>query len=524
MTLLSYAAAVALSTILFFALRLYPIWRQREQGCDAFNILLCAEAIRRDRRLPPRIPDLFILEEPEQWYPPVFLALCALVPSGWLRRRYWLFNQIIDLANAALLFAAVALLTDNPWLAAGAMLIYGMCAGLVQEFAALTTRPLGLLVLNLLMLIGLLAMYDRAWLPAALVAGVVLVYAHKLSAQQAWLTLPTVFVATGQWIWAALLPAMYAAAFLVWRRGFREMIRGHAAIVRFWDRNWPLLGAHAVRQSPVYGDGGKTRRDHYAAWPGGAPLAFAKETLHQSYFILPAAVGVGSWLLGSDLGAALPEGLLPMLAAWTGSVYAMAALTHFVLPLRGLGLGRQYIKFAIVPNLCLTAVLLSVDWSATMLTATAVALALTVRQYVLVGRNLRQAGGLQATGSLSEDLRRLLELLRREEGARTLVLPVHLCDLVAHATRRPVYWGTHGQCFDHRLEQFFPVLRQPLAHFIADGRLNRLLLDTRYVSASELGIGDENRIAASGSYALYRLTPAPVESQATDVRLADKVH
>ena len=502
----AYVACALAGAAAFLALRLYPIWRQREQGCDAFNILLCAEAIRRECRLPPRVPDLFILEDEEQWYPPVFLALCALLPQGWLRRRYWLFNQLVDSANGALLFAAVALLTESPWLAGSALLVYAICAGLVQEFAVLTTRPLGLLVLNLLVLAGALAMQDSLWLIAALGCGILLVYAHKLSAQQAWLTLPVIFAATGAWVWTVLLPGMYAAAFLVWPRGFRRVIEGHIAIVRFWQRNWPLLGAHAVRQSPVYGDGGKTRRDFYAAWPKGAPLRFAKETLHQNYFVVPAAVGVLEGLVGGTAVGRAEGAVVVVLMAWIASVYAMAALTHFVTGLRGLGLGRQYVKFALLPSLCLIAVVLAQQPVLVTPVVALAALLLALRQYLLVARSLRgSAEEPQSSGQKSEALSELLAQLRRDDTARVLVLPVYLCDLVAYETRRPVYWGTHGQCFDERLERFFPVLRHPIADYAADGRLNRLLLDTRYAKPEELDLPPGDLMVEAGPFALYRL-------------------
>ena len=504
--------AAAISAVLFFSLRLYPIWPQREQGCDAFNILLCAEAIRRDRRVPARVPDLFILEDAEQWYPPVFLALCALMPQAWLRRRYWLFNQLVDFVNAALLFAAVALLTASPWLACGAVLVYAISAGLVQEFAALTTRPLGLLVLNLLILAGILAMQDPVWLPAALVCGVLLIYAHKLSTQQAWLTLPVIFAATGAWVWAVLLPGMYAIAFAIWPRGFAKLMRSHAAIVRFWHRNWRLLGAHAVRQSPVYGDGGGTRRDFYAAWPNGAPIKFVKETLHQNYFVVPAAVGVLERLWSATGAAPALDAPMLVMAAWIVSVYAMAGLTHFILPLRGLGLGRQYVKFALVPGFALTAMMIADHSGPVLLATTAVALLLAGRQYLLAVRALRRPDALESTGEVSDALAELLDQLRDDETARTLVLPVYLCDLVAYETRRPVYWGSHGQCFDDRFEQFFPVLRERIAHYVEDGALTRLLLDTRYASGAELALPDGDLMAEAGPYALYRLRPASAQS------------
>jgi hypothetical protein len=484
---------------LFLALRLYPIWPSRFQGCDAYNILLCAETVRRTRRLPPRLPGLFLLEDEAQWYPPVFFVLCALVPQGWLRHRYWLLNQLVDLANAGLLYGVVVAATASPVAGLAAIVAYAMMAGLVQEFAALTTRPLGLLVLNLLLLTGHLATQDARWLPLALACGVLLVYGHKLSAQQAWFALPALALATGSWAWAALLPGMYLAAFLAWPRGFRHVIAGHVAIVRFWSRNWLLLGAHMVRQSPVYGDGA-TRTDFYAAWPGGAPLRFAKETLHQNYFLLPAGVA-----LATDLAAGGLSPLDATLAVWIASVYGAAAAIHFVPVLRGIGLGRQYVKFALLPSLMASAeaAVLAPSWP--FWAALAAAVLLTVRQYALVVRAMRAPSAANASGLRAPELDRLLGRLAGDAEARILALPVQLCDLVAYATRRPVYWGTHAQVFDARLEEFFPVLRRRLEDYAAEAGLNRLLLDTRYATPEQLGLDAPDMIERAGDYALYRL-------------------
>lgn len=508
--MIAFFASAVIAVAAFLSLRLYPIWRQREQGCDAFNILLCAEAIRRDKRFPARIPDLFILEEAEQWYPPLFLVLCALLPQGWLKRRYWLFNQLIDLCNAALLFTLTAIYTASPWLACAAVLIYAICAGLVLEFAVLTTRPLGLLVVNLLIVTAALSVQDSFWLPVAIGCGILLLYSHKLSTQQVWLTLPILFATTGDWVWGALLPGMYAAGFLVWPRGLRALFNAHIAIVRFWGRNWPLLGAHAVHQSPLYGRTNGRRYDYYAAWSNGVPLKFLKEALHQNYFILPALAGLAEYLAPSVGAQDEGRALVPVLATWVASIYAMSALTHFVPKLRGLGLGMQYMKFALLPCLCLVAILLAHSPTLLTLGMATLALLLALRQYGLLLRNLRNES-VSPAGGRSEALMQILELLRGDPLARIMVLPVHLCDLVAYMTRRPVYWGTHGQCFDNRLEQFFPVLRQRISYFVEDGALNRLLLDKRYATADELELSPADLIAESGPYQLYQLQAGRVD-------------
>src|SRR4051794_3690656 len=138
---LAWSAAAAS----FLALRLWPIWPRRFQGCDAYYILLCAEAFRRRPRLPIRLPPVYLLEEEEQWYPPGFLLLCAAIPPRLLERHYWLVNHLVDLGSGSIVFA-LASLAGQPLLGAAAMVVYALSPGLVLEYASLTTRPLGQLL------------------------------------------------------------------------------------------------------------------------------------------------------------------------------------------------------------------------------------------------------------------------------------------------------------------------------------------------------------------------------------------
>jgi hypothetical protein len=498
----------AASLTLFLALRLYPVWHIRTRGCDAYNILLCAEYVRRNRRIPPNIPDLFLLEEPQQWYPPLFFVLAALVPQKWLRERFWLFNQFVDLANAVLLFGFVTAY-KGPVLGAISVLVYATAAGLVQEFATLTTRPLGLFAVNALLLAGSVASQDMRWAPLALLCGIALVYAHKLSAQQIWFTLPLLAITTGDVRWIALLAAIYFCAFLAWPRGFRIVIGGHIAIARFWHRNWPMLGAHAVRQSPVYGDN-TTHNEFYSKNARGNCLEFIKQALHQNYFVVPALLGAA--IFGAD------NPLLFFLGVWIVSAYIAAAAVHFIIPLRGIGLGQQYVKFALFPSLAAVAMTIGGGAPIWLLVLIIAAGLLALRQYVLVAKSLR---GEPARGAdlRTPDLDRLLRRLASDAQVRIMVLPYQLCDLVAYTTRRPVYWGTHAQIFDRKLEDFFPVLRRPLADYVKSDGLNRLLLDTRYADIHELRLTEADVIERAGAYVLVALKGSPEDTEKTSQKV-----
>lgn len=485
----------------FLALRLWPIWPSRHQGCDAYNILLNAETLRSRPRLPIQVPPLFMLEEQDQWYPPGFLVLCALFPQRLLEQFYWLFNHIVDFGSALLIYAGAIWFGADIWLAAGLALIYAVMPGLVTEFSALNVRPFGLLLCNALILASFAFVSEPSW-PSALIAGLlalILFYSHKLSAQQLWFTLPVLALWFAEPPWLAPLIAMYILPFVVWPRGAWRVLRGHAVIIRFWHRNWNRLGAHMVRQSPVYGDG-KTRSDFFADESPAAYLRFAKDMLHQNYFVLPtvAAAATGTLPFG---------GPTAFLIVWIGSVYLWGIAIHCLPSLRGIGLGRQYFKFALVPSLIATALALGATPIDPITWALAIAaLALTLRQYIMIAHNLRSAAE-GSVGRVSPDLDAALAHIAGNPETRVLALPVHLCDLVAHQTRQPVYWGTHSDVFDDRLEAFFPVMRHPLAYYAADGATH-LLLDTRYASPEELELSSTPSAFSAGPFQLFKLEPA----------------
>lgn len=482
---------------LFVLLRVFPVWPRRFQGCDAYNILLNAECLRQSRKLPIRVPPIFMLEDQDQWYPPGFLILCAFVPKKFLERYYWLLNHIVDFGSGALIYFGAQMMGADIVLSFCAALAYAAMAGLVNEFSSLNVRPFGLLLFNGLMLAIWASTMNPALIPVVGLVGIAIFYSHKLSTQQLWFTLPVLSGATFSLYWIGSLVGLYALSFLVWPRGALRVLRGHWVIVCFWHRNWRSLGAHAVKQSPIFGDG-NTQQQYYANEGIASFVEFLKNALHQNYFIIPFAIGV----LTSQIAFNSAEN--KFLIVWVGSVYVWALAIHVLKPLRGIGLGQQYFKFALVPTLIGTVLALTGQENLWLLVALAAAVVLTLRQYLLIARSAYQQSNGATADAGDTDLDMLLSVISQDDGARTLCLPVHLCDLVAYRTRRPVYWGTHSDVFDERLEAFFPVLRHELSYYANDGA-TRLLLDTRYASARELHLDSKNLMSQSGPYSLYTL-------------------
>lgn len=492
-TVISGAAAAAG----FIILRLLPVWPDRDRGCDAYNILLNAETLRKTKKLPIRMPALFMLEDRDQWYPPGFLILCALLPQKWLQKRFWVLNHLVDLASAMLIFAFSIYFGAPLIYAAAAAIIYGIMPGLANEFSVLNARPFGLLLFNAFMLTAVLADGSVPLTAVVIILAFMLFFSHKLSVQQLWFTLPVLAIATGNWYWLSLIAAIYIPPFMIWPRGAWRVLRGHYVIVRFWARNWRLLGAHAVRQSPIYGNG-ETRIDYYATGGPADAIRFMKDAIHQNYFVFPIMLAAILGLPWTQTNAGWA------IIVWIASVYVWTSAIHFIKPLRGIGLAQQYVKFSLVPSIAGAALSFAGPFDWLVAVAVLLAVAATVRQYVLICRNKWQEERSAGTQASDENLQSMAATLSKDEDARIMCLPVHLCDLIAYLSRKKVYWGTHSDVFDDRLEAFFPVLKHNLKHYAQDGA-NRLLLDTRYATPEELNLDPDSFKSSAGSYRIYEL-------------------
>lgn len=491
---LSFLLSLPLTLLGFFVLRLGPIWRTRHQGCDAYFFLLCAESFRNERRLPIRLPNLYLLEPEEQWYPPMFSVLCSLMPKRWLERNYWLLNHLFDAIPLLLLFTWTNFRYDLG-LGILAALAYAAAGPLVAEYRGLNSRAMAVLLFVAYMFANYYAV-QGSWVAFifTVIFGVSLLYTHKLSVQLLWFLV--LFLALLQlepaWLWPLL--TSYVVALVIGRGLFIKILRAHFDIVAFWYRNWRCLGAHQVRQSPVYGDG-KADTSIYAG--GGLDLMIrnAKQLLHHNYFAIVVLLALPSLQVFSPFER--------FLMLWIFGTYVWASATLFLPQLRCLGYGIQYVKYAYLPSLMITVAILYRSANPVVWVVTGACIALTFRYYFVMITPLWK-GDPGGTGLLTPDLAKLIEIIRSMSNARLLCVPPHLPDTVAYHTRKPVFWGTHGYGF-RMVEPFFPVIRKPIGDFVREYGLTHLLIDKRYATLRELHIATEEILEDSGAFALVSL-------------------
>lgn len=501
------AATIILLPILHLLIRIAPIWRDRRRGCDAYYFLLTAEEFRKRKRLPITLPLYYLLEPQEMAYPPGLSIILGLLPDEWLKRYYWALSPVIDIVPLGLLGVWVGSSYGIAW-AWPACLAYSANSSLLLEFSSLTSRTLGLALGSAFLLFAFSAsQHSIAALALAIMIGVLLLYTHKMSIQLLWFLSPFLAITSGNPIWLVPLPAAYLIALAIAPRLFVLILRAHWDIVSFWNRNWALLGAHVIRRSPIYGSGEGSvvqdvgyYRQHDLSWIWSR----IRKILDYNCFVLFLPFVAIKW---ADLTA-----LERFAFVWVVGTYLWGVATYLIPPLRCLGEGNKYFKYAIVPSLVMTVAVLNGNENALAWVLAGGCAIWTAYAYIRGVRAVRGAATAN-TGRLTPSLTRIFDRLKAVDGARIMCLPLHLCDLAAYHTRRPVLWGTHGLGFKEA-EPLFPVMLRPIDDFVRNYQLTHLVLDEDYVSSEELRLHGVRRIVREANYSLWAFGDAAVSSMA----------
>ena len=481
---------------LFIVARIAPIWKQRHRGCDAYFFMLCAEELRKSRRLPVVLPRLYLLDIREQWYPPGFMVFLSLIPPRILQNYYWLLNHSLDLVVALAGFT-LTYHYAGPWGAWLFGLLYACESSLIIEYQNLTSRPLSTLLLFAFLGTALLGTAGQPiWLGASLLLGIMLFYTHKMAMQLLWFTLPLLSITTGDWAWAGLLVGTYIAAFAINPALFTKIVRAHWDIVFFFYRRWPWLNAHCIKNSPVYGE--KAPSGFFAGILQNSWLSFLKDKLAAGYFVI---------IIIAALPFSAGNGHTPIIIFIFGGM-AWALLTLLVPWLRCLGEGSKYLKYVLPLTLCLTAIYtIESPWLWFLM---APLLFRQVKNYWLTFKSLSDT--MNKTGTMDSGLRTILPHLKKNPG-NVMCIPFHLADLVAYQARTPVLWGCHGYGFNDNIDPIYPVLRKSIEQCAKDYELQYLLLDTNFTTREELHLTDWKPYLRSGSMELFLIKDQPTSRE-----------
>ena len=506
-------------------LRLRVFMGRQPGGVDTWYYLASADALRCQKRIPIALPQ-YLLHDKTESYPVVFPLFLALLPREWLNRNHWLVSPLIDAVHLLLLYFLAFRLTDSVIAAGTAGLVYAITPQLISETRNLNGRAFASLLQTLTMLAllrsdipsdgptsALVGQTDTVPTVAAAILIAVLYNTHTSTTIAFLVSAATLSLVTGhvRFITVGLLG--FPLAVLLSGGYYLRVLMNHVHAARFWARNLRLTRAHQVNDSPVLGSTQTRSTSGLYAGTWRSRLALGIRVLGENPFIL------------AMLFTPIPANIWAFhMYWWAVAILVWALLTTFGGPLRILGPGFHYMKASVFPSAYTLAVTVNIREGG-----------LTAFDAMLLLSFLGCFGGLayfyrvmdrrqtELTAQTPPDLAGATEYVRSLPEGGVLVLPNMYADFVAYNSAKPVLWGGHSGNLS-RLEEFFPVIRKPLAYFFERYRIAYLLIDLRYTTPERLKIGEvTDLLEMFGSVSVYQVR-RPALPMSTEPARASLAH
>jgi hypothetical protein len=507
-------------------LRLRVFVGRKPGGVDTWYYLASAEALRREKRLPISLPQ-YLLHESRESYPAVFPMFLALLPPTWLRQYFWLVSPLIDCLHLLLLYLLSFRLTDSVLAAGTAGLIYAVTPQLISETRNLNARAFASLLQTLAMLTLLRSVIPSAGPTASLtafgdwtlfLAAVVLIgllyNTHTSTTIALLVSVAVLSLVFGDWRYVAAGALGFPMAIALSGGYYVRVIVNHLHAARFWMRNVQLTRAHQLEDSPVLSSTSEDRPK-----PGTtSKLRSRPRGLYKS------RLGVVVRILGENpfivamLVTPIPTPIWGThMYWWAVAILGWSVLTSLGGPLRVLGPGFQYMKASVFPSAYALAVTVNIQEGAISLVGLVLLMSI-IASFAALAYFYRfiNTRTTEHTAQTPPDLAAAAEYLRGLPGHNVLVFPTMYADYVAYASDKAVVWGGHSGNLD-RFEEFYPVLRRPVEHFIDRYQVSYVLLDLSYSTPERLGLGEMPSLERFGAIALYQVAASaelsrPVEA------------
>jgi len=429
------------------------------------------------------LPDYYLLENTEQWYPPGFSIFLSLIPDWLLYRFYWCVTPVLDTCIALLIFFAGIAAGYEITMVFAAGCIYIFSPASIRETESLTSRQLGALLLAITVsgAVLFLTSNSRLGLALFLVSGFFTLMTHKMSTQGLFAGLLLLTFVTGSMKPVLMLITLCTITVLFSRGYYLKILRSNIDFLTFWKKNWPYLGSHQILDSPVYRREGHTFRGTYR---GGTKKHIQNI---QEYIFQNLYAGIALLIIWSRLRGVtdVPEYVF-WPAVWTVSVLLFGLLTYIVPLLRGAGYMLQYGKMALP---------FGVWCSAYALTTTVFTLpALLITSIIILKYGVYEFFQLIYTGipqNITQwDLTRLKPLfdyLKACNNPIVLSIPNNYNDLLVYHCRIHTLWGSHGSPLD-KIGDILPVFRYPVGEVAQKYGATHILVDTRYINPEILDL------------------------------------
>ena len=479
-----------------FILESYPRFINREYGVDIWTHLLYLKEYHRQKRIPKRIENGFLVPG-EYDYPPVFIWILSKLPFKLVEKYEFLFSPFFDLIHLILIFVLSYLFTSNILIAMLTQLLYILTPIIILENSSATPRSLGYTLFTVLMtsVLYLRENSNPYFLVLAIVSGSLIFLTHRFTTQS-FLFFAVIFgVLWKSLIFPAIFVISFLAAVLISRGFYLKVLRGHIGNLKFWRRNIEYRFVHQVK-----GDIKQSENRDFIFRVYNRFLQFPPFVLEitSPWVLFVLYIFFFEFPAGS---------IYSLMVLWVVVSYILALVTIWIPNLRFLGEGQRYLELSAFPAAFLAAIFLLSKLNL------GIGLTLAIFYSVIGVLALVTIVVIQRKAIINEKLRTLTPEMKKmfaylkslKQKPRLLCIPHQITTNTIYHTGCPVFVNASYATIDE-ISDVYPYIRKPIRQIMKDHNLDYILLNQDYATILDLKLGSYKKIREEGNFVFLKIT------------------
>lgn len=462
--------------IFAFIFESYPRILNRKFGVDIWTHLLYLKEYHKQKKIPGRIENGFLVPG-DYDYPPIFILILSKFPFNLVKKYEFIFSPFFDSLLITLIFFISFYLTGNIIFSLTTQIIYILIPIIILENSSATPRSLGYGLFTVLFLSLFLYIQNGQliFIFAAIVSGTLIFLSHRFTAQ-GFLFFSLFFsILERNPIYVEIFILSFLLAIIFSKGFYLKVLKGHIGNLLFWYKNIKYRFSHQIK--------------------GGYSEYKTKDFIFRLYnqflkfppFVLSIT---NPWTLPVFyiFIFAFPENsLYQKFVWWVILSYSLALLTIWIPKLRFLGEGQRYLELSAFPTAFLASKLLF-DSFRTDLGH------LFLAGYILVGvGSLVTILVIQRKGIIKDKLRTVTPSMERmfvfiksfKIKPRLLCIPHQITTSAIYHTGSQVFVNANYADINN-ISDVYPYIKKPIREIMKKYNLDMVLLNEEYAKVDDL--------------------------------------
>ncbi|MEK7517283.1 MAG: hypothetical protein AAB583_01945 [Patescibacteria group bacterium] len=481
-------------SVLGFIFEAYPRFLNRGFGVDIWTHLLYLREYHRQKGIPKRIENGFLVSGKYD-YPPAFILILSRFPQRLVERYEFVFSPFFDFIHLLIIFFISFQLTNSLFIALITQSLYILTPIIVLENSSATPRSLGytLFTIMLMSLFIYTQQGNMVYFLVSIFSGSFIFLSHRLTTQGLLFFLLFFTLYGRNIIYIGVFFLSFFLALLFSKGFYLRVLQGHVGNLKFWYKNIEYRFAHQIR-----GNYREYKTQDFVFSVYNQFLKFPPFVLAVTNTWTLPVFYIFFFLMPSDP-------LMQKMVLWVIFSYALALSTTWVPRLRFLGEGQRYLELSAFPTAFLSAWLLN-HWLTTPYSLTVASGYIFVGICALITIVVIQKKAIikDKLRTLTPSLQKMYDYLRSlKQKPKLLCIPHQITTNTIYHTGCPVLVNADYTNIE-KISDIYPFLRKPVKEIMREYGLDAILLNEDYAAIQDLRLKNYHILKRYNNYVLLK--------------------